>query len=157
VASANSPWKPITSDEIAEHRRTLPKGHTREQNTAHTVGYEPVESDGDTAVITPTPMPQSMAQAAVPREVANDIFGMIFEWAKGSRETYQLIMKIMRQNDPEAFGHLSDDELATKIEEHARAASRKATETVYADNEWDQGNDLDMWSGKPVTIGKGGG
>ncbi len=152
MVSANSPWKPVTSDEIATHRKTLPKGHTREQNTAHTVGYEQVEADGDSVEITPTPMPQSAAQAAVPRQVADDIFGMIFEWAKGSRETYQLIMKIMRQNDPEAFGHLSDDELATKIEEHARSAARKATEMVYADNEWDQGNHLDMWQGKTVKM-----
>lgn len=152
MASA-SRWTPISEKEVKKRRKTLPKGHTREQNTAHTVGYDSVESDGDSAVITPTPMPTSMAQAAVPREVADDIFGMIFEWAKGSRETYQLIMKIMRQNDPVMFGHLSDEELATKIEQHARDAARKATETVYKTH-LDQGNDLDMWSGKPVTIGK---
>ncbi len=142
-------WTPISEKESKKRRETLPKGHTREQRVGRTVGYD---SDND-AVITPTPMPVSMAQAAVPREVADDIFGMIFEWAKGSRETYQLIMKIMRKSDPDAFGHLSDDELATKIEQHARDAARKATETVYKKH-WDKGSVLDLWSGKSVTLGK---
>ena len=50
---------------------------------------------------------------------------------------------------PHASLDLSDDELATKLEEHAKSAARKATEEAYK-GEWDRGNDLDMWRGKPV-------
>jgi hypothetical protein len=75
---------------------------------------------------------------------------MVWEWAKGSRENFALMAQIVRHNNPAAYGHLSDDELATKIEQHAKDASRQATETVYKKNPWDRGNDLDMWQGKPV-------
>ena len=93
---------------------------------------------------------------ATPRDVAEDIFGLMWVWAKASRENFQLMAQMIRHNEPAAYGHLSDDELATKLEGHARAASRKATEEAYRD-EWDRGasvgggGDLDMWKGKPVT------
>jgi hypothetical protein len=119
----------------------------RETNTAHTVGYDNVESDGDSVSL--TPMPQTTAQAAPPREVAEEIYGMVWKWASGSRENFQLMAQIIRKSHPDAYGHLSDDELATKIEQHAKDASRKATEDVYDEN-WETGNNLDMWQGKPV-------
>ena len=146
--ASKGPWKSISSDEIAEGRKHLAKGHTRETNTAHTVGYDSVEALDDQVSL--TPMPQTTAQAAPPREVAEEIYGMVWKWAQGSRENFQLMAQIIRTSHPDAYGHLSDDELATKIEQHAKDASRKATEDVYEEN-WDTGNDLDMWQGKPVT------
>lgn len=144
----------IGDKEIKEGRKRLPKGHTRETNTAHTVGYDQVDSDDDSVSLTVAPT--HIAQAAIPREVADDIFGMMWDWGRKSPEAYALMVQIMRNSDHEAFGHLSDDELREKIEQHARDASRKATETVYAD-QWDKGNDLDMWQGKPVYSAGGEG
>ena len=146
----SSNWEPISEDDVKEWRKHLPKGAIRETNTARTVGYEEVESeDGDSAVMTKGPT--HIAQAAVPREVAREVFGMMWEWGRKSPEAYALMVQIMRNSDHEAFGHLSDDELRTKIEQHAKDAARKATEDVY-DGQWDQGNDLDMWQNKPLKV-----
>jgi hypothetical protein len=138
----------MSAREIAEHRRTLPKGHVREQNTAHTVGLDPVEADGDSVTVS-TPAVQQIAQAMPPREVAQDIYGMIWNWAKGDRKNFALMAQIVRNSYPDAYGHLSDDELASKIEQHARDAARAATEEVYSDR-WDRGNNVDMWLGRPA-------
>jgi hypothetical protein len=153
VASANPipAWEPIEGDELAEWRRDLPKDAIRETNTAHTVGIDPVESDGDTVTFDDTsPSPMKLTELASPREVADDVFGMMWAWAKNSRENFALMAQMIRHNEPAAYGHLSDDELATKLEDHAKSASRRATEKEFKDNKWDRGNDLDMWQGKPV-------
>jgi len=137
---------------LAKWRKDLPKGAIREANTARTVGLDTVEADGDTVTFDPSSKEKRflpLTELAAPREVADQIFGMMWMWAKSSRENFQLMAKMIRHNEPDAYGHLSDDELATKLEDHARAASRKATENAYRD-EWDRGNDLDMWQGKPV-------
>ena len=138
----------MSDDEIAERRRhpAPAKGVTREQNTAHTVGYDPVEADGDQVVVS-TPPVRTIQEAAPAREVAEDIYGMVWKWAQGSRENFAVMAKIVRAAEPAAYGHLSDDELATKIETHARDASRKATEKLYRDK-WDKGNNADQWQGK---------
>ena len=144
--SAN--WEPISEDDVKDWRKHLDKGVIRESNTARTVGYEEVEADGDSVTITKAPT--HIAQAAVPREVAQEIFGMMWEWGRKSPDAFALMVQIMRNSNPEAFGHLSDDELRTKIEQHAKDAARQATEDVYA-GQWDKGNDLDMWQGKPLV------
>ena len=144
--SAN--WEPISEDDVKDWRKHLDKGTIRESNTARTVGYEEVEADGDSVTITKAPT--HIAQAAVPREVAQEIFGMMWEWGRKSPDAFALMVQIMRNSNPEAFGHLSDDELRTKIEQHAKDAARQATEDVYA-GQWDKGNDLDMWQGKPLV------
>ncbi len=149
---ASPKWESISQDEVkAWRKRPLEKGAIREWNTAHTVGYEEAESDdGESATIDTTPT--HIAQTAVPREVANEVFGMMWEWGRKSPDAFSLMVQIMRSSDTAAFGHLSDDELRTLIERHARDAARKATEEVY--KKWDKGNDLDMWQGKPVYSGK---
>ena len=154
MASANPlpAWEPIEGDELAKWRKDLPKGAIRESNTARTVGLDTVEADGDTVAFDPSTKEKRflpLTELATPRDVAEDIFGLMWVWAKASRENFQLMAQMIRHNEPAAYGHLSDDELATKLEGHARAASRKATEEAYRD-EWDRGNDLDMWQGKPV-------
>lgn len=141
----------MTGDEIRRHHRTLPKGHIRESRTATTVGYDPIDADGDTVSLDTKPVkPVSASDLAPPREVAEEIYGLVWQWAKQSRENFQLMARIVRHNNPASFGHLSDDELATKIEQHAKDAARKAAETVYSKG-WDRGNDLDQAQGKPVT------
>ena len=135
-------------DEIKERRKHLEKGHTREQNTMHTAGYDTVEAVDDNVTI---PMPQQVATAASPREVAEEIYGMMWLWAQGSRENFALMAQMVRTQEPGAYGHLSDDELATKMETHAKDASRKATEKVYKE-QWDEGNNLDMWQGKGYVL-----
>ena len=139
-------WESISEDEVRDWRKTLNKGVIRESNTARTVGYDEIESDGDTATIT---TPTHIAQAAVPREVANEIFGMMWEWGTKSPDAYKLMVQIMRNSNRDIYGHLTDEELGAKIKQHAIDASRKATEDVYG-GQWDKGNDLDQWQGKPV-------
>ncbi len=141
----------MTEAEIVEGRKHLDKGHTREQNTAHTVGYDNIEADGNDVKIV---MPTHMSQAAIPRDVAEEIFGQMWGWASGSKENFALMAQMIRKQEPDAYGHLSDDELATKLQDHAKAAARKAVEEVYKkdSNKWDQGNDLDMWEGKGYTL-----
>ena len=152
MASANPQWEPISGDEAKEWRHHLDKGSIRESNTAKTVGYDQAEADDDTVRFDSTPTsPMTLTQLASPREVADDVFGQMWAWAKDSRENFALMAQMIRHNEPLAYGHLSDDELATKLEQHARDAARKATEKEFGDNEWDRGNDLDMWQGKPVT------
>ena len=154
MASANPlpAWEPIEGDELAKWRRDLPKGSVRETNTATTVGLDSVDSDGDTVTFDDTASsPMKLTELASPREVADEVFGLMWVWAKESRENFALMAQMIRHNEPGAYGHLSDDELATKLEQHAKDASRKATEKEYGDNKWDRGNDLDMWQGKAVT------
>lgn len=137
---------------MAKWRRDLSKGAVRETNTARTIGYDPINADGDTVQLdTAQSSPMKLTELASPREVADDVFGMMWQWAKGSRENFALMAQMIRHNEPDAYGHLSDDELATKLEEHAKGASRRATEKEFTENKWDRGNDLDMWQGKPVT------
>ena len=151
MASAKPQWEPISEPDVKEWRRHLDKGSVRESNTAYTVGLDEADADGDTVTFNDTaPSPLKLTELASPREVADDIFGMMWTWAKGSRENFALMAQMIRHNEPESYGHLSDDELATKLEDHAKSASRKATEKEFSDREWDRGNDLDMWQGKPV-------
>ena len=55
---------------------------------------------------------------------------MMWEWAQSSPHAYALMAQIMRNGNPSAYSHLSEDELATHIEQHAKDAARAATETV---------------------------
>ena len=152
MASPNELWTPIKEREIKEWRKHLPKGHVREVNTAYTTGLEQVGADGDTATMeTPRGGTVPLARTAPPREVAEEIFGLMWMWARENPANYAIMAQMVRHNNPNAFGHLSDDELRSKLEEHAKAAGRKATEEVYKDKNWDRGNDLDMARGKPVT------
>lgn len=152
MASDSKGWEPISGDKLKAWRRDLPKGHTREVNTARHESYAVADSDGDDAFFTDddTSGYTPLTELASPREVADEIFGLMWTWAKGSRENFQLMARMIRHNEPDAYGHLSDDELSTKLEQHAKDASRKATENAYDDG-WDRGNDLDMWQGKAVT------
>ena len=153
MASDNELWTPINQDELKKWRRDLPKGSVRETNTAYYTGLEPAESDGDTAFLESSSSDGTvpLAQTAPPREVAEDIFGLMWLWAQQNPQNYALMAQMVRHNNPAAFGHLSDDELKTKLEQHAKDAGRKATEDVYKERSWDRGNDLDMMQGKPVT------
>lgn len=138
----------MSSKEIKAHRKQLPEGHIREQNVARHVGpgWDPVdETDGSVAVDVlgkekQAPQFYGPGNTETPRQVADEIYGMIWKWARSSPETFALMAQIVRHNEPDAYGHLSDDELATKIEQHAKDAARKATETVYKDKNWDRGN-----------------
>lgn len=145
-------WTPLGEKEIKEWRKDLPKGHVRESNTAHHL-YPTTEAEGDTAAVE-TPSSGGavpLARTAPPREVAEEIFGLMWMWARENPANYAIMAQMVRHNNPDAFGHLSDDELRTKLEQHAKDAGRKATEEVYKDNQWDRGNDIDMMLGKPVT------
>ncbi len=153
---SSNPWRSMSEAEIKEGRKRLPKGHTREQNTAHTVGYDYIESDGDEVAMSTITKPTHMSQAAIPREVAEDIYGQMWGWAQGSKDNFAVMAQMIRTNEPDAYAHLSDDELATKLKDHAQTAARAAVEGVYKKNDLDVGNDLDMWSGKGyVLTGKG--
>lgn len=144
--TSKSLWTPITEDEVKEWRRDLPKGHMREFNTAHTtLPQDDVDVDGDEVTVS-TPKVQQIAQAAPPREVAEEIFGQVWKWATKNPDAFKLMAQIVRNSYPAEYSHMSQDELEAKIKEHAEAAARKATEQVY--EKYDRGNNLDMWQGK---------
>ena len=141
----------MKGDEIKEWHKDLPEGHVRETNTA-VHNYPTTDAEGDTATLeSSSGGAVPLARTAPPREVAEGIYGLMWVWARENPANYAIMAQMVRHNNPEAFGHLSDDELKTKLEEHAKAAGRKATEQVFKDNKWDRGNDLDMARGKPVT------
>ena len=145
----------MTSGEISRRQKerragypNLKKGHERQANTArHTgVGWDEVdETDGSVEVNVlgqekPADRFYGPGNTEEPRRVAEDIYGMMWKWAQSSPHAYALMAQIMRHNNPTAFSHLTEDELAAEMEQHAKDAARKATETVYKDNKWDRGN-----------------
>lgn len=137
----------MAEDEVRDWRKSLRKGHVREVNTARHEGWEKVEADDDGQVVVSTPPVTSIVQAAPPREVADEIFGMIWQWAQSNPEAYAIMAQMLRASYPAEYGHLSEDELKSKLKEHAKTAARTATETVYREK-WDRGNNLDHWQGK---------
>ncbi len=126
----------------------LSEGHELQQDIAkHTgTGWDDVEEIDGTVeidVLGNEVHPDQFfgpGNTEAPRKVAEDVYGDIWKWAQKSREAYALLVKIVRHNNPFEFGHLTDAELATQIEQHAKDAARKATETVYKDKKWDRGN-----------------
>lgn len=149
-------WTPMSQKEIAwrqkERRQGHPhleEGHELEQDTAvHSgPGWEEVKATDDGVVeldvlgdeVHP-PGIYGPGNTEAPRVVAEDVYGMIWKSAQKSPEAYALFAKVVRHNNPLEFSHLSDDELATKIEQHAKDAARAATEKVYKDKKWDRGN-----------------
>ena len=145
----------MSSKDIARRRKErregyphLSEGHTVEQNIAkHTgTGWEETEEiDGvvEIDVLGNEVRPDRFfgpGNTEAPRKVAEDVYGMIWKSAQKSPEAYALFAKVVRHNNPLQFGHLTDAELATQIEQHAKDAARKATETVYKDKKWDRGN-----------------
>lgn len=145
----------MTSGEVSRRQKerqqghpNLDKGHTLQTNTAHHTGpgWDPVdETDGSVEINVlgeekPADRFYGPGNTDEPRRVAEDIYGMMWKWAQSSPEAYALMAQITRHNNPLAFSHLSDDELATKIEQHAKDAARAATETVFKDEKWDRGN-----------------
>ena len=136
--SAKSLWTPIGEKEIKEKRKNLPEGHIRETNTArHTgQGWDQVASDGDTVTFEAEATP--FVHPTMERDVAEEVYGMIWTWAQTSPEAYQIAIQIMRNSNPDAFGHMSNDELQTELQSHAEAAARKSTETVYEKNREDR-------------------
>lgn len=136
--SAKSIWTPIGEKEIKDWRKKLPEGHTRESNAARSTGagWDPVKADGDTVTIEgpeveTTPEGQQFIHPLMEREAAEEVFGQVWQWAQKNPQAYQLAIQIMKNSNPEAYGHLSNDELQTKVREHAEAAARKATQDVY--------------------------
>ncbi len=139
--SAKSLWTPIGEKEIKEKRKRLPEGHTRETNTARHAGegWDQVPSDGDTVTIDADIEEESpFVNPIMERDVAEQVYGMIWEWAQTSPEAYQLAIQVMKQSNPDAYSHMSNDELQTVLQTHAEDASRKSTETVYEKNREDR-------------------
>ena len=142
---SESLWTPVSEQEVRDWRKGLKKGHVREINTARHDGWDTVtEEDGKVEV---TPPVTSIVQAAPPREVADEIFGMVWNWAQSNPEAYSIMAQMLRASYPAEYGHLSEDELRSKLKEHAKTAARTATEKVYREK-WDRGNNLDHWQGK---------
>lgn len=130
--------------EVKAWRRRLPKNWTRQpiaQVRSVGPGWEPVEADGDTVKVE-APRFYGPGNTAPARQVAEDVYGMVWKWAQSNPQAYQLAVHLMRRHNPAAFGHLSNEQLQAKLEEHAKAAAREATETTYRANRWDRGNDL---------------
>ncbi len=131
AVSPKSLWTPIGEQEIKERRKTLPEGHTRETNAArHTgPGWDQVETADDSVSFEPDSTP--FVHPLTERETAEEVYGMIWKWAQTNPDAYQLAIQIMKNSNPEAYSHMSNDELQTVLQTHAETAARKSTETVY--------------------------
>lgn len=138
-------WEPVSQDEVKKWRGHLPEGHVREYNTAHTVGLEQAESEGDDASFERTGPP--VIDDA--RRVVNDLREMAIKWATSSRENAEAAVKIMRTSNPEAFKNRSDEELTQMLAGHLEQTIQEVTEKVYRDpqNRWDKGNLVDIKDG----------
>ena len=141
--SAKSLWTPIGEKEIKKWRKDLPEGHSREGHLNTAVhkgeGWDRVESDGDTVTFDADIEEESpFVNPIMERDVAEMVYGMIWEWAQTSPEAYQLAIQVMKTTNPDAYSHMSNDELQTVLQAHAEDASRKSTETVYEKNREDR-------------------
>ncbi len=138
-------WQPITQEEVRRWRRDLPEGHVREFNTAHTVGLEEAEGDGDSAVLE-SHGPPVIDDA---RAVVNDLRNIAIQWATANRENARVAVKMMRAANPGAFAHRSDEELTAMILEHLEQEIQSVVEGVYRDpqNKWDKGKLVDIKDG----------
>lgn len=145
AASEPKGWQPIAPDEVKAWRRDLPKGHRREVNTAHTVGLDQADSEGDAAFVDKPPPPV----IDDPRAVVAALKEMAIKWATSSRENAALTIKLMRASNPEAFRHRSDEELLDLIVNHYEQKIQEVTEQVYRDsrNRWDKSSLIDVKDG----------
>ena len=129
--SRKSLWTPIGEKEIKERRRNLPEGHTRETNAArHTgPGWDQVETADDSVTFEADSTP--FVHPLTERETAEEVYGMIWKWAQTNPDAYQLAIQVMKAHNPDAYSHMSNDELQTELQTHAENAARKSTEAVY--------------------------
>ena len=138
-------WKPISNDEVRDWRKTLPKGHIREYDTAHTVGLPAADHEGDEAFF------QDRRAPVIddPRRVVADMKEQIINWATQSREAAKLAVTIMRNSNPEAHKNRTDDELIDMLVGHLEESIEEATRSVYRDeqNKWDKGRLVDVKDG----------
>ncbi len=143
----------MTSGEINRRQKerqaghpNLKKGSELQANTAHHtgVGWDEIdETDGSVEVNVlgkeiPADRFYGPGNTEEPRRVAEEVYGMMWKWAQKSPEAYALMAQIMRNSNPLAYSHLSETELATHIEQHAKDAAREATESVFKEKKWDR-------------------
>jgi hypothetical protein len=138
----------MSDAEVKEDRQrrfsTLPKGHLLEFDTAHSVGYDSADVDGDAVAFEkPASGPVTPEQ---PRTVVGDMTQQIVQWALDSPDNAHKAAQIMRNGYPE-YRNLTDEEIIAKIVEHYEEMARKVTRQVYQkeENRWDKGNDLTAW------------
>ena len=135
-------------EERAKGYPHLAKGHERQIRVGRHLGkdWDSIdETDGSVDVNVlgeekAVPGTYGPGNTAPPRQVAEEIYGQVWTWARKSPENFALMAQIVRHNNPLAFGHLTDEDLASKIEQHAKDAARAATQKVYQDRKWDRGN-----------------
>lgn len=143
--SQGAKWEPISGEDVKKWRKRLPEGHIRETNTAYSLGMDPTESDGDEAVF------EKPATPVVddPRRVVNDLKKQILDWVTANRENAKLSVQIMRNSNPEAFRHRTDEDLIGMLVGHMEEKIQQATESVYRDpqNKWDKGKLVDIKDG----------
>jgi hypothetical protein len=95
-------------------------------------------SDGQTAQLETEPKPR--VRPAMPRDVAEDIYGMIWKAVSASRESLQFYAGMLRRTKPEVYGSMSDDQIKADIEKHYRQTARAVVEDLYRDKGYDKGN-----------------
>ena len=144
-----SGWTRIGNDEAKAWRKDLPKGHMREYRTAHTTGYQQVESDGDTVAME---APKGPARPEDPRVVREDLTKQIVDWALASPENAHLAAQVARNHNPE-YAELTDEEIIAGLVLHAEKRAEEATKTVYRqNNKWDRGTNLDHVQSKELWL-----
>jgi hypothetical protein len=135
----------MNGEQVRQWRRDLPKGHRRQPIVTMKRADAPADSvDGQTAQLETEP--KTPIKPAMPREVAEDVYGMVWQAVSASRESLQFYAGILRRTKPDVYGSMSDDQIKADIEKHYRQTARAVVEDLYRDKGYDKGNVL----GTPV-------
>ena len=124
-------WMVVTADELQAWRRTLPKGHRREINTASR-NLPRVSADGDVAIME-RPAPTKIRDA---RDTMEAVAKMMVDWfLSGTREQHLARAKLMKAMNP-GLQHLSDEDLIRDAQSLFRKLAQESAEQVYASQGW---------------------
>jgi hypothetical protein len=119
----------LTSDELREWRRTLPRGSQRavaQGSRPYPPAAEPL-ADGSGAVMSPPSRPP----AATPRETFERTFDQIWGWAHKSKAEYLAMVKVLRAANPWQIAHLTDEQAAEMLEDGARKNVEAAVKRAF--------------------------
>ena len=141
MPQSDNPWEPMNGQQVRDWRRNLPKGYRRQPIvTMQRADMTADSDDGQTALVESEP--KAPIKPAMPRDVAEEVYGMVWGAVSESRESLQKYARILRSSYPEQYGTMSDDEIKADIERHYRQTARAIVEDLYRDKGYDKGNTI---------------
>ncbi len=124
-------WRSIPPEDLRQWRQTLAKGHqravgqpARQKRMAH-----PVEQVGDAAMFETDDF-----KPVDPRTAKERMEQQILGWGKKSRENFQILAQQLRAAQPALTAHLTDEQIAEKLEREWDEKVRASVARVYHRN-----------------------